>query len=542
MSVALERGRTAFAERAWVQASAALAEAETDEPLAGADLELLAIATYMLGSLDDFFATLERAFDMWLVDGEVHRAARCAFYIGVTYATRGEVGRAGGWFGRAERLIDAAGVDCVEQGYLLMPGALQRESEGDAEGAYEVASQAAEVGERFKDPDLFSLATHTRGLALIRSGRVEDGLRLLDEAMLTAATGDLSPIATGIVYCGSIAGCEEAFDIRRAREWTEALSQWCEAQPELVAFSGRCRAHRAEVMQLYGAWPAALEEAERARERSDRALNVSAAGQALYQQGELLRLRGDFVAAERAYREANAHGREPQPGLALLRLAQGDARIAAAAIDRALGETSAPLRRARILPAAAEIALALGDADGARRASVELDEIAGSSGSPLLCAVADGARGSVELAEGDARAALVSLRLALQRWQELAAPYEIARTRVLVATACRELGDEDTARLELDGARTTFRELGARADLARVEALVGADSQPTHGLTERELEVLRLVAAGHGNRQIAAMLVLSEHTVARHVQNIRAKLRVSTRTAAAAFAFEHDLV
>ena len=542
MDDALERGRAGFAARAWTQTWSSLSEADAHEPLAAADLELLATAAYMLGRMDKFFTVLERAYARWLSDGKVHRAARCAFYIGVSLATTGELARAGGWFGRGQRLVDSAGVDCVEQGYLLMPGALRREWEGDVEGAFDAASRAAEFGQRFGDADLFALATHTCGVALIRSGRIEDGLGLLDEAMLPATAGDLSPIAAGIVYCGSIGGCEEAFDVRRAREWTKALSEWCEAQPDLVAFSGRCRVHRAGLMQLDGAWPDALAEAERGRERSERAMNAGATGEALYQQGEVLRLRGDLAAAERAYREANRFGREPQPGLALLRLAQGDAPTAAAAIERALGETNEPLRRARLLPAAIEIALGVDDVSGARAASSELDDVAAGSASPMLAAVADSARGSVELAEGDARAALVSLRFALRRWQELAAPYEAARARVLLATACRALGDEDSAGLELEAAEETFRELGAARDVQRIGELVGDQGRAAHGLTGRELEVLRLVAAGRSNRQIASELVLSEHTVARHLQNIRTKLRVSSRTAAAAFAYEHNLV
>jgi ATP/maltotriose-dependent transcriptional regulator MalT len=295
-------------------------------------------------------------------------------------------------------------------------------------------------------------------------------------------------------------------------------------------------------MQLHGSWPAALAEAARAQERSERAMNIPAAGQGLYQQGEVLRLRGDLAGAESAYRDANRFGREPQPGLALLRLAQGNTATAAASIGRALGETTAPLRRARLLPAAVEIALAAGDVARARALSAELEAIAATASSPMLSAISEAARGSVELAEGDATGALSSLRGALRRWQELAAPYEAARARVRIALACRALGDEDSVVLELDAARAVFDELGAVNDSRRVDELTSADERPTYGLTRREVEVLRLVAAGHSNRQIAEALVLSEHTVARHLQNIRTKLRVSTRTAAAAFAFEHDLV
>jgi DNA-binding NarL/FixJ family response regulator len=271
-------------------------------------------------------------------------------------------------------------------------------------------------------------------------------------------------------------------------------------------------------------------------------MNRRAAGQAAYQQAEVLRRRGEFAAAETAYREANDWGREPQPGLALLRLAEGDAQAAGAALRRALAETAPALERTRLLPAYAEAMLALEDLEEARRACRELAVAALDYPSAMLGAIAAYVQGSVELAAGDAEAALVSLRRALQVWHELGAPYEAARTRVLVASACRALGDEDTAELELGTARTVFEDLAARSDLDRLGAVTGAREEDTHGLTGRELEVLRHVAAGSTNREIAAALVLSEHTVARHVQNIFRKLRVSSRTAATAFAFEHGLV
>jgi ATP/maltotriose-dependent transcriptional regulator MalT len=311
----------------------------------------------------------------------------------------------------------------------------------------------------------------------------------------------------------------------------------------MVAFTGRCLAHRAEILQLRGDWHGALEEARRARERCEQAMNRLAAGQAVYQQAEVLRRRGELDAAEAAYKDANALGREPQPGLALLRLAQGDADAAGAAIRRALAETVQPLDRSRLLPAHAEIAVAAGELEEARAACRELGEIAATYPSAMLGAIAAHVQGSVELAAGDAQSALRDLRRAWRAWQELDAPYEASRARVLVAIACRDLGDEDTAKLELDAARTCFESVGAAPDVARLDGLVRASSQHgAHGLSHRELEVLRLVAAGKTNRDIAAALVLSEHTVARHVQNILTKLRVSSRTAATAFAFEHDLL
>jgi ATP/maltotriose-dependent transcriptional regulator MalT len=292
-------------------------------------------------------------------------------------------------------------------------------------------------------------------------------------------------------------------------------------------------------MQLHGAWQEALEEARVARERCEQAMNWAATGQALYQQAELLRLQGRFEEAEEAYSEASRYGREPQPGLALLRLAQGKVDAAASAIRRIAGETTEPMGRAVLLPALAQIMLSAGENDEARGACRELEEIAAASDRALLAAVAASVRGAVELAEGDAQAALVSLRRSVHEWQALDAPYETARVRALIGQACRALGDDDTAELELDAARTVFEQLGAAPDVVGLDA---APTDQTHGLTARELEVLRLVAAGKTNREIASILVVSEHTVARHIQNIFGKLRVSSRTAAAAFAYERDLV
>src|SRR6266511_923116 len=542
-TVDLEHGRAAYAKRAWLDAYTALWRADRAGALGPADLELLATTASMVGRLDDFRSALERAHHAYLDGAERLRAARIAVWIGMNLAIAGEIGPAGGWFARAQRVVEREGRECVEQGYLLLPAGLQRLAAGDHDGAYEAVTAAAEIGERFAEPDLVAVAVHFQGLIRIKQGRVEEGLRLLDEAMVAVTAGEVSPFFTGVVYCGVIACCEEAFEPRRAHEWTNALARWCEAQPQMVAFTGRCLAHRAGIMQLHGAWRDALEEARLARERCEAAMHRAATGQALYQQGELLRLQGDFAAAEEAYRDASRYGREPQPGLALLRLRQGDADAAAAAIRRILGETTEPLQRAGLLPAYAEIMLAVGDIEETRGACRELAEIAAASERAMLEAIAAHARGAVELAEGDARAALVPLRHSWQVWQELEAPYEAARARVLIGLACRALGDEDSAALELEAARGAFERLGASPDLARVDSLTGrAAPADTHGLSPRELEVLRLVAAGNTNREIASTLVVSEHTVARHVQNIFTKLGVSSRTAATAFAFERDLV
>ena len=544
LSDEIERGREAFARRQWGEAHEQLARAGRAAPLEGSDLELLATSAYMLGRDHEWTAGLERAHHAHVEAGEPLRAAHCATWIGIGFLLRGELGPATGWWSRAQRLVEHEAVPCVEEGYLLLPAMIQQEHSGRFEEADTTAAAAAEIGERFGDADLVALAIHVQGRARTRLGRVEEGLALLDEAMVAVTAGELSPIVTGILYCSVIEGCHDVFALRRAREWTAALTQWCAGQPDLVAFNGTCLVHRAEIMQLQGVWPDALEEARQASERYARQLSELASGQAHYQQAEIWRLQGDLDTAEESYRAASRCGREPQPGLALLRLQQGNATAAASAIRRAVSETDEPLTLARLLPACVEIMLATGDIGAAGRALEELERIAERyERSGMLDALSAQARGAVDLAGGDAALALRALRQAQHAWQVLDAPYEAARARVLVALCCRALDDADAAAMELDAARSTFERLGAAPDLARVESLVRPAAGPdTHGLTARELEVLRLVAAGQTNREIASELVISEHTVARHVQNILAKLRLSSRTAASAFAYEHDLI
>jgi len=539
----LARGHEAFAAREWATAQSLLASADLVAPLGADDLDLLATSTFMLGRDDEAVGVLERAHQKHLDAGDSLRAVRCAFWIGMNLALRGDVGPASGWLGRAQRLLDREKGDCVERGYMLLPVAFEHEMAGNLDAAAGAARDAAEVAERFGDADLFALAAHEHGNVLIKRGRVRDGMALLDEAMVAVTTDELSPIVTGIVYCGVILACQEVFEVRRAQEWTTALTRWCEGQPELVAFTGRCHVHRAEIMQLRGAWGDALEEARQAGRRFVETMNRGAAGLAFYRQAELHRLQGEFAAAEEAYKEASRFGWEPQPGLSQLRLAQGRIEAAAAAIRRVEGELTEPLRRAALLPAYVEIMLTVGNTDEARRGCRELEEIAGMYESAMLDAMVEYERGAVARAEGDERGALVALRRSWQLWQELEVPYEVARARVLIALACRAHGDEETAALELEAARSVFAELGASPDLARLDTLIApVEPRDAHGLTARELEVLRLVATGKSNRDIASELVISEHTVARHLQNIFAKLGLGSRAAATAFAFEHDLV
>lgn len=540
---AIELGRNAIAHHAWDQAFRAFAKADGVRALGSQDLEHLAVAAYMLGRNEDHLEYMKRAHRAHQLAHDPARAARCAFWAGINLAIRGRSSDATGWFARAERLCESGPRHSVERGYLLVSDLMKRASEADWKGVARVAKKAERIAERHAEADLFALAAHERAHALVRVGRVDEGLRLMDEVMVSVVAAELSPVVTGLVYCSVIAYCQDLFQVSRAQAWTLALARWCKQEPEMVAHTGQCLVHRAEFARLRGEWRLALREADRAKRQFARAMNKSGVGYAKYQQGEVHRLWGHFDEAETAYREAARHGYEPQPGLALLRLLQGRTPAASSAIRRALSETIDPVRRAKLLPAALEIFLAEGSIEQARKACGELNQLSLGRKSELLDALVAHSCGAVDLVEGRPDAALGNLRRAFALWGQLQVPYETARVRLLIAKACHLLQDEETAALELEAARGTFLKLRAASDLALTDALARAlRARPEHGLSKRELEVLRLVASGRSNKEIARTLSLSNRTVDRHVSNIFDKLAVSTRSAVTAFAYRNRLL
>jgi DNA-binding CsgD family transcriptional regulator len=539
----LEHGREAYRRHAWQEACDALVASNESAPLGAEDVERLAWAAGLSGHDDVFLKTLEHLYQARLDEGASLRAARAAFWIALRTLTLGEAGRANGWLARAQRLVDGQTTECAEQGFLLVPIAFKHQMTGQHQAAHDVAAQAAAIGDRVGDIDLSVFGRNLQGRALIRQGQIDRGMALLDESMLAVTAGQVSPIFTGLIYCAVIASCHRVYAIDRAREWTAALSAWCEGQPGPLTFQGACLVHRAELLQIGGAWPEALEEARQACNLV-RATDADVLSDAHYQEGEIHRLQGAFEAAEQAFLTAGQRGHEPQPGLALLRLAQGRPDAAVSAIRRVVAEAHDPLARAKLLPAAVEIHLAVGDLESAREACRQLDEIAASFATDVLGALAAHARGRLHLAEGDPQPALGPLRRAFWVWQKIGAPYATARVRVDLARACQALGDSEGARLELESARAVFEELGAAPDIAALGAALPSaiPAKAPHGLTQREIQVLRLVAAGKTNKLIARELFLSEKTIDRHVSNIFVKVNVGSRAAATAYAYEHHLV
>jgi DNA-binding CsgD family transcriptional regulator len=531
-----------FNRRAWSSAFDTLYGMDARGTLDGSALESFAVAAYMTGREANFRELLERAFDAFGAGAETLKAARAAFWIGLTLMFRGEYGRGGGWLQRAERLVDEYGEACAERGYMLLPRVEGELARRDLAAADRLALEAIRIGNEFADEDLLAIARHLKGRIEIESGNIAEGVSHLDETMIAAIEGRLSPIVTGLLYCSVIDVCRSFQIQRRAKEWTDALTAWCGSQPELVAFTGRCLIHRSEILIFDGRWSEALAEAGAACRRLLDGPVEHHAGPAFYQKGEVLRLRGLFDEADESYRSASRLGFDPQPGLALMRLRQGKPQAAQSSIKRALASVRDDVGRMRLLPAAAEITLAIGDVAAARAFCEELSGLAARYASEAITAASLEASGDMRVAEGNPADALPDYRRAAELWRELHAPYRLSRLHLKIGRTCQALGDSEGAEREIEAARDMFDKLGADPDRKAATAMLRSVKESgTKLLTPRQIEVLQLIAEGLTNREIAERLGLSLRTVDRHVSDTLTRIDVPTRAAATAFALSRGL-
>jgi ATP/maltotriose-dependent transcriptional regulator MalT len=541
----LEQAHGFYDAHSWRDAFEALTRADSVSPLGHDDLERLAWSAGLAGEDKAFLSAHERLYKELLRADQRSRAARSAFWIGLRMWMLGSQSGSTGWLARADRLVNELEKAGAERGYLLLVPAYRNLGQGKDSEAEVKAREASAIGVRHGDSDLSALARTIEARALLGQGLVAPGIELLDEVMVSATSEELSPIVMGIVYCGAIDTCHQFFVVDRAHEWTAAFAKWCERQPQVEAFNGQCLVHLAEFMHFCGDFVGAIQEVRRICHRAGDG-DPEVYGEACYLHGELLRILGDVSEAEAAFRLSSECGREPQPGLALLRLAQGQTEEALSALRRVLSTSTANWERARLLPAFVEVALAAGKRDEADNAAQELEGIAGELGTEALCAMSSHARGAVALAQGDALGASGLLKHAFGVWHRAGATYMAARIRVLLGLAFLALGDRDGAALELSAAQKAFAQMGAIPEQRRLEAEMDTVTREACGddarLSARELEVLRLVARGMTNKAIAAQLVLSDRTVDRHVSNILSKIGESSRAAATAYAFRNGIV
>ncbi len=531
------QGRHAAEHHEWQEAFDTLSAAAREIPLDPDDLDAYWTSAYLVGDVAAAVDALGRKYQRAIDAEDLGRAAQAGLWAVFVLMLRGAVAQASGWIARCSAILEELPQDAPQHGYLRCFEAFRAVAmDHDYAVGHGAASDVVARARRSHDQDLLALGLNIDGRALVRAGRVEEGMRRLDEAMVELVSGSLSPIVAGTVYCSMIEACEEIAEMQRAQEWTETLSGWCHDQHGMLTFNGQCLTHRATILRSQGKWDEAALEAEQARQAFAGAADEPATGRALYEQAEIHRLRGGTAAAEALYREAAAWGHDPQPGLALLRLAEGNVDGAAAAMRRRLAEAEQSMDLIRLLPAHVDIMLAAGAVDEAAAAADQLAQLASTYETEALRGRSHYARAAVDLARDDPEAALPALRKAASSWRALRFPYEEARTRALIARACRALDDEETADLEDRAAAETFHRLGAAAPAG------GGETQPEHALSPRELEVLSLVATGMTNQQIADELYLAVKTVERHVGNILMKLDVSSRTAATAYAYEHGLV
>ena len=534
----LVTARAAYEADDWAAARAGFVAARAEVDLGGPDWFRLARSAWWLGRIEECLDAFEHSYAAFLADGAPAQAAMSALYLSLHAAQRGDDVRSNGWLARFRRLLKALPIGGAH-GYGLYHDTFAAMGSGDLDTAMAMAQQMEAIGRDVADPTLVALGILAQGRILIKRGETAAGLALLDDAMLAATGVELDPVWGGGIYCHLMDVCRELVDPRRAADWTRVATTSFARLPRTNMYPGICRVHRAQVLQFQGDWVQAEREADQAC--ADMAeVHLVTAAEAHYEVGEIRRMRGDLAGAETAYRQAHLLGRQPEPGLSLLRLAQGRTEDAQASIQTVVAGQSEPLSRAQVRVAQVEIALAAADHDCAQEAAADLAEVAAAFASPGLQAAGDHARGAVLLAAGDPAAAS-ALEAACRRWLELGGIYEAARTRVLLAQAHLATGNTDRAELERQAAEAVFTVLGAGPDLGRVQSLRTRVARPA-GLTERELEVLQLVAAGSSNRRIATTLGLSERTIHRHLSNIFVKLGVASRAEATAYAFQNRLV
>jgi class 3 adenylate cyclase len=466
----LRDARAASERHAWQAAFDGFVSVDLDRPLGGADLESLAEAAFFTANIDTRERALERAVKAYSAEGNRTSAAGVTLRISVDLLLQGRTSIASAWIQRAGRLLEGESEGYVH-GYLALARSLAASNGGRFDEALRLAEQAVQIGTSSTDLDLQAISLVSLGMLKLGSGATADGLAMIEEATASAVNDELTPYLTGMTYCAMISACRDLNDVRRASEWTEATEQWC-SRNSVPGFPGVCRVHRAEIVALNGDWPRAASELKQATEELARYRSLPPMADGLYAIGEIRLRMGDLDAAEEGLREANAHGHTPQPALALIRLARGDARAAAKSIDAAVADTGDVWQRARLLPAQVEIDLAAGHLATARDAATELASILQTHDTPAARAKAADAAGRIRLADGEPADAIRELRLAIANWREVGAPYEIARDRLVMAAAFQAMGDDDAANLELATARAEFERLGARLDLATAEAAI----------------------------------------------------------------------
>lgn len=513
------------------------------------------IHAHLRGESTKAVGLLHDAYLLRLGMHDVPGALQVAFQLAMVHGTTGHPSQFNGWLERSQRLLEAqeAGGSKpssaleVAAGYILAMEVHKSLGPQGFTPLLPVLRRMLEIGRRHQCADLICLALIGIGRAQIDAALIIQGLGALDEAMVLVLGGECTPIPNGLIWCAAIEACQEIGAFERVCEWTAALDQWRRDRPGVRAFGGECALHSGQILALRGAWGAAMEEFSAAGQRFEMNSQVYAAGAAARERGDLLRIRGEFGPAELAYQESAEHGCDPQPGLALLWAGRGETDAAAAAVDRCLAERIIPARRIPLLPQSIEVYLLLGDIERAAELAAELEQLARQSGCEIALAAAAQAYAGLELLRADAPAALPYARKAIQAWKKIGCPYRATQSRVLLGRALRVVGDKASADAELHAAARGFESLGAHPEAQETRNLLidpqasGTATYPS-GLTEREVQVLRLVAAGHSNREIAGTLYLSEKTVARHLSNIFAKLDVGSRTAAAAWAFARDLL